>query len=138
MNAAEWIDLIYRIGAFVVGGIISAATFSWFILHNFFVKKTDHNTTILEIKSNVKTITDTLVSAQKNIDEIKVFEKNLQSLGQDFAIFKTQYQGDNELRKEQDKNRDKMLGDILHKVNNAASFNFTKVIEMVVEEKLKK
>jgi type VI protein secretion system component VasK len=141
MALTDWADFGIKLLAFLGGG----AVWAWATLGSFFVKRSEYKDFVNKVESNTSLTKTAIENTEKKLEEIKAFEKNLSSLGQDFAVFKTQYQGDNDLRKEQTQNQQKtleaqqkLLEKILHQLNNLANVNQKQLLEMIVEERMKK
>lgn len=77
-------------------------------------------------------------NSQTTSREIASQNEKLNRMEKDSEVFKAKYNGDMDLLKEQMKNQSVMLVDISHKVNNIANIKIANIVEMMIDEELKK
>ena len=99
--------------------------------------------TIYQTKKDSESSFDKLQSeihdhSLRTSNDIKLQNEKLNRMEKDSEVFKTKYNGDMDLLKEQMKNQSTMLVDISHKVNNIANIKIANIVEMMIDEEFKK
>jgi len=113
----------------ILGGGFWAVNKMW--LSTIYQTKKDSENAFEKLQSEIHS------NSEKTSIEIHLQNEKLNRMEKDSEVFKTKYNGDMDLLKEQMKNQTKVLEDISHKVNNISSLKIPSIIEMMIEDKLK-
>jgi len=71
-------------------------------------------------------------------NQIQSQNEKLNRIEKDSEVFKALYKGDMDLLKSQMNNQTTLMQDISHKVNNIANIKIANIVEMMIDDELKK
>lgn len=114
----------------IAGGGFWAVNKMW--LSTIYQTKKDSESSFEKLQSEIHE------NSQTTSREIASQNEKLNRMEKDSEVFKTKYNGDMDLLKEQMKTQSTMLVDISHKVNNIANIKIGQIVEMMIDDELKK
>lgn len=114
----------------ILGGGFWAVNKMW--LSTIYQTKKESETSFEKLQAEMHS------NAMNTSKEISSQNDKLNRIEKDSEVFKALYKGDMDLLKSQMNNQTTLMQDISHKVNNIANIKIANIVEMMIDDELKK